>query len=48
MVAPKLAAKLAMAGETPSRLTCVSTLSGIAAALEREVKAKVSTGQIFW
>ena len=48
MVAPKLAAKLAIAGATPRRVTCVSMLSGIAAPLEREVKAKVSSGQIFW
>ena len=48
MVAPKLAAKLAMAGDTPTRDTCASTLSGMAAALERDVKANVSTGLIFW
>ena len=48
MVAPKLAEKLATAGDTPSRLTWVSTLSGMVAALERDVKAKVSTGSIFW
>ena len=48
IVAPKLAAKFAIAGETPSRAICVSTLSGIAAALDRDVNAKVSVGQIFW
>src|SRR5690606_6199708 len=48
IVAPKLAAKFAIAGDTPSLLICVSMLSGIVAALDRDVNAKVSTGQIFW
>jgi hypothetical protein len=37
MVAPKLAAKFAIAGGTLSRFTCTSMFIGIAAALERDV-----------
>ncbi|SAJ29833.1 Uncharacterised protein [Enterobacter cloacae] len=45
MVAPKEAEKLAIDSGTPRRRVCASTFSGIDAALERLVKAKVSTGQ---
>ncbi|MNC70220.1 hypothetical protein D3C75_1210050 [compost metagenome] len=46
MVAPNEAAKLAMDCGMPKRLVCASMLNGIVAALERLVKANVSTGQI--
>jgi len=45
MVAPNEAAKLAMEDGIPRRRVCASMLSGMLAALERLVKAKVSTGQ---
>src|SRR5471030_2793687 len=45
IVAPKDAAKLAIDSGIPRRRVCASTLSGIVAALERLVNAKVSTGQ---
>ncbi len=46
MVAPNEAAKLAMDWGIPRRRVCASMLRGMLAALERLVKAKVSTGQI--
>ncbi|MNY72530.1 hypothetical protein D3C86_2111100 [compost metagenome] len=45
MVAPNEAAKLAIDCGMPRRRVCASMLSGMLAALERLVKAKVSTGQ---
>ena len=45
MVAPNEALKLAIARGMPRRLVWASMLNGIVAALERLVKAKVSTGQ---
>lgn len=45
MVAPKEAEKLAIDSGTPRRRVCASTFSGMEAALERLVKAKVITGQ---
>src|SRR5471030_1856156 len=46
MVAPNEAAKLAIDCGIPKRRVWASMLSGMLAALERLVKAKVSTGQI--
>ena len=45
MVVPNDAEKLAIDGGTPRRRVCASMFSGMLAALERLVKAKVSTGQ---
>ena len=47
MVVPKEAEKLAIDSGTPKRLVCASIFNGILAALERLVKAKLSTGQTF-
>ncbi|MNW54053.1 hypothetical protein D3C74_316390 [compost metagenome] len=44
IVAPNEADKLAIPSGTPRRLVCVSTFSGIVAALEREVNANTSVG----
>ncbi|MNN45846.1 hypothetical protein D3C81_1601980 [compost metagenome] len=43
-MAPNEAEKLAMDSGTPKRRVCASTFSGMLAALERLVKAKVITG----
>ena len=44
---PKLAAKLAVAGSTPSALDCVSMFMGRAPALVRDTNANESTGKAF-
>ncbi|CSC86533.1 Uncharacterised protein [Vibrio cholerae] len=46
-MAPNEADRLAIAGGTFSLVICASTLRGIVAAELRDVKAKVSTGQMF-
>ena len=44
---PKLAAKFAVAGSTPSALDCVSMFMGRAPALVRDTNANDSTGKAF-
>ncbi len=47
MVVPNDAEKLAIDSGIPKRRVCASIFKGILAALERLVKAKVSTGKTF-
>ncbi len=47
MVVPNDAEKMAIDSGIPKRRVCASIFKGILAALERLVKAKVSTGKTF-